>query len=218
MAKNAKDGHSPLGARGPGMNYKPNERDKYLVKDEFAQLVEWADKHDLRLALFVFLGGVAGLRITEARTLPWAAFDRIEGEGMLSVRCLKKRKKLKQGGAAEVIMDVALGPKARVRVLGYMAKLRKPGDQWPFPGRDGKPLSIRQATRWFKTAALGAGLNPKYSYHALRHYRGISAWEANREMKIVASLLRHVKEETSYKYMHMSQKEKHKAVEKIEEI
>lgn len=200
------------------MNYKPNERDKYLVKDEFASLVAWAEKHDLRLALFVFLGGAAGLRISEARTLPWSAFDRVATEGMLSVRCLKKRKKRITGERAEVIMDAPLGPKSKARILGYMAKLRKPGDQWAFPGRAGKPISIRQATRWFKTAAAGAGLNPNYSYHALRHYRGISTWDANREIKAVASVLRHAKEETSYKYMHMSQAEKHRSVARIEEI
>lgn len=200
------------------MNYKPNERDKYLVKDEFARLVAWAEKHDLRLALFVFLGGAAGLRISEARTLPWSAFDRVGTEGMLSVRCLKKRKKRASGDRAEVIMDAPLGPKSKARILGYMAKLRKPGDEWAFPGRDSKPISIRQATRWFKTAAAGAGLNPKYSYHALRHYRGISTWDANREIKAVASVLRHAREETSYKYMHMSQEEKHRSVAKIEEI
>jgi integrase/recombinase XerC len=192
------------------MNYKPNERDKYLVKAEFAKLVAWAEKQSTRLALFVFLGGAAGLRISEARTTPWAALDRLEAEGLIAVRCLKKRK--------EMYVDLALGPKARTRVLRYMKELRHPGDIWIFPGRHGKPLSIRQATKWFKRAAIGAGLNPNYSYHALRHYRGISAWDANRDIKTVGGLLRHAKEETTYKYMHMSQGEKHRAVEKIEEI
>jgi len=192
------------------MNYKPNERDKYLVKEEFSRLVAWAERQDTRLALFVFMGGAAGLRISEARTMPWKAFDRLEAEGLISVKCLKKRK--------EMNVDLALGPKSRLRALKYMKALRKPGDVWAFPGRAGKPLSIRQATKWFKKAALGAGLNPNYSYHALRHYRGISSWDANRDIKTVAGLLRHAKEETSYKYMHMSQGEKHKAVEKIEEI
>jgi integrase len=200
------------------MNFKPRDRDKYLFKEEFAKLVAWADKHDRRLALFIFVGGALGLRITEARTLPWAAFDRLDGERVVEVMRLKKRRKGEDGTSRRVPRrsDIPVNPATAGRLRGYVRALRKAGDSTVFPGRDGRPLSIRQATRWFKRATVGAKLNPNYSYHALRHYRGISAWEATRDIKTVSKLLGHELEETSYKYMHMSNRSLQEAVDKIE--
>lgn len=201
-------------------NFKPRDRDKYMVREEFAKLVHWAEARDPRLALFIFLGGAAGLRITETRTLPWTAFDRLESERAIVVLSLKKRKRMADGSSKKVIRysDVVVDPASRARIAGYIKKIRRRGDKWVFPGREDGPLSIRQATKWFKKAVLGAGLNPNYSYHALRHYRGISLWQANRDIDTVKKLMRHEEAVTTYKYMHMSNEEQRKAVDKTRVI
>lgn len=198
------------------MNFKPRERDKYLTQAEFRQLISWADRQgDPRAALFLFVGGAVGTRIGETRAMLWRDLARLTAERVIEVRCLKKRKR--GGGRKEKIADVAIDEKSAERIVGYIAQMGGPGrpDDPVFPGRSG-PISHRQALTWAKRAMVGAGLNPNYSYHALRHYRGISLWKASRDIELVKRQLRHENATSTYKYMHMSDEEQRANVEKVE--
>lgn len=190
------------------MNIKPLERDKYIRSDEFKALLAWADKQkDKRLWMFIFVGGALGLRQTEARTLNRDInFTQLD-ENTVNVRSLKKRDKRQDGSKRDLpFLTVRADDYTREALRNYLAEFTSDDQPWLFPGRKG-PISARKAVAWFKSAVIGAKLNPRYSYHALRHYRGIILWNTHHNLDLIKKELRHSDIKTSSVYVHMDGKE-----------
>lgn len=189
------------------MNRKPLERDKFIRPAEFNSLLAWAVKQgDKRLRMFIFVGGALGLRQTEARTLNLLDnFSQID-ESVVNIKSLKKGRK---GGKVKEnpFLPVQIDDVTKKEIVGYLRQFTSKDQPWLFPGRNG-PISARKAVAWFKSAVLGAGLNPRYSFHALRHYRGITLWQQTGNLLVVKNELRHADVKVSEKYVHMDGKER----------
>jgi len=89
----------------------------------------------------------------------------------------------------------------------YMKSMRA-NQAWLFESSKypGKHLSPCQLQCIFNAYLMRSGLNPKYSWHALRHGRGVQLWEVSgHDAKVVQDGLRHSSPVTSMAiYAHMS--------------
>lgn len=169
-------------------------RDKYLVDDEFKRLLYQAKnrphinaKRDLAM---LTTGGGCGLRDLELIGLRVGDLDRID-EKVVRVKTAKRRKVQYD--------DVHVPPSVVAALKQYLRSLpperKNPWDRL-------FPLTTRQAGRVFKRYAKLAGLSPRYSIHALRHYRGVAAYAATKDVNFVRESLRHVSLASTMIYVH----------------
>jgi len=185
-----------------GRKLKPTERDKYVVRAEFDKLL-LAAEHDERLFILVWLGGAVGLRATEALTLRKEALKRLS-DSILLVPTLKQK--------GHPVKEVAVDEQTQALLREFAAKQRK---EWLFPGLKGNHLSSAWLRLHFKRLVRAAGLNARYSFHALRHFCGLRLWEGTHDLKLVQDQLRHSSMRMSERYVHMSEKDRVKAVKKL---
>lgn len=180
--------------------YAPkSERDRFLNQREFEKLLLAAD--DLGgdyLFMLVYAGGALGLRVGEAVALARGNFHRLH-ENLVAVATLKRR--------GHPIEEIAIDDESRELFRDYLKMVQ---GRWLFPSSDsqthGGHLSLRQANRLFKQVVLRAGLNPRFSYHSLRHYRGLRLWQSTKDMKFVQLQLRHASMRHTPRYVHMDEK------------
>jgi site-specific recombinase XerD len=199
-------------------NVKPTERDKYMTPKEFRRLVSTAaemfDKPlNDQVSCMIYLGGAVGLRIGEAVSLVrWHC--RSTKRGILYVPTLKQKKLKTKKGKAPCI-GVGIDEFTANMVDDYLKTL--PGRrQYLFTGKSKrKPMPLRSANYYFKKVVLRAGLNPNYSFHALRHYRGLTLWKQTRDLVFVQKQLRHRSVRHTQTYVHMSQEDIVKKVRAI---
>lgn len=176
-----------------------SERDRFLSQGEFEKLLVAADDLGGDYAfMLVYAGGALGLRIGEAVGLSRDNFKRLR-ENLVEVATLKRR--------GHPVEEVAIDDESRDLFREYLAALK---GRWLFPSTDsqarGGHISLRQANRLFKRIVLKAGLNPRFSYHSLRHYRGLRLWQSTRDMKFVQLQLRHASMRHTPRYVHMDEK------------
>lgn len=78
------------------------------------------------------------------------------------------------------------------------------------PSKSGKrkelelPLSKRMAQRVLATYQERAEISNKFSFHALRHGRGVQLYDASKDLQLVKTCLRHDALATSEIYVHLS--------------
>jgi len=165
-------------------------RDKYLDHDEFKALLRTATtrkhKNAVRDLALLAVGGLSGCRVGELVAL---TRDRVLLDNtppLITIYRLKRRK--------PVLDDIAL-PATAARYLAVYLETADPHVRvWP--------ISTTQAARVFKHYAKLAGLNQKYSIHALRHYRGLSLYEATHNLELVREALGHANINTTQIYIH----------------
>lgn len=99
----------------------------------------------------------------------------------------------------------------------YMATL-PPEQDYLFTPRHNrnKPLSCRTLHSIFITHTANAGLGSEYSWHALRHGRGLAIWSAFRDVKKVQEFLRHKHISASERYVHLDPAEKQSMSDTLE--
>jgi len=102
--------------------------------------------------------------------------------------------------------------------LKYIATLPE-GQEYLFTPRHnpGKPISCRTMHSIFITHVEKAGLGPEYSWHALRHGRGLAIWSAFRDIKKIQEFLRHKNISASERYVHLDPAEKQSMSDKLDE-
>ena len=191
------------------MSYAPkSERERFLSQQEFEKLLLAADELGGDYAfMLVYAGGALGLRIGEAVSLSRANFKRLR-ENLVEVATLKRR--------GHPVEEVAIDDESRDLFADYLAALK---GHWLFPSTDsqrpGGHVSLRHANRLFKRVVLAAGLNPKFSFHALRHYRGLRLWQSTKDMKFVQLQLRHASMRHTPRYVHMDEKSRVAVARKV---
>ncbi len=174
------------------------ERERFLSQREFERLLLAAE--DLGgdyLFMMVYAGGALGLRIGEAVALRRECFRRL-AENLVEVETLKR--------TGHPVAEIAVDDCTRDLFREYIGRLTGP---WLFPSPDsqgtGHCLSLRHANRLFKKVVVRAGLNPRYSYHSLRHYRGLRLWQSTKDMKFVQLQLRHASMKHTGRYIHIDE-------------
>jgi site-specific recombinase XerD len=169
----------------------PTRLPKVLSRDEVRRLLEATTSLKYKAAFSVAYG--AGLRISEVVNLKVSDIDsqcmrlRVEqGKGK------KDRYAQLSSVLLEALRDWWREGKRQHQVLD---------NGWLFPGQNPvNPLSARQLSRAFKTVAMQAELDPKYSMHALRHSYATHLLEDKVDIRIIQTLLGHRKIETTTRY------------------
>jgi len=179
------------------------EREKFLTDVEFKKLLVVAERDERAFMLF-WVGGVLGLRVSEAINLSRTCFKRL-GAGLVDVPTLKQK--------GHPVKPVAVDKQTRELFAEYLAKM--PKEQFFLFENDLNAINRKTAHRLFKKYAKLAGLNKAYSFHALRHYRGCKMWKATKDLKFCSSQLRHSQMATTEKYVHMDEREAVKMAEKV---
>lgn len=185
-----------------------SDREKYLLPDEFDNLLHAARKNEYHVLLLMMAGNL-GLRVGELISL------RIEdlrlGEGMVLVKTLKQRK------GHVLIRELAIPPQTMALLKKHIQGRRK---GWIFTGDSSfrgkfrepqsshKHISDRGAQKIFKRYAKSIGLGPRYSIHSLRHYYGMELAKILEKPADVAKALGHKRMETVLWYMHITQGKK----------
>lgn len=172
-------------------------RDKYLVDEEFKRLLYVAKTrphvHAFRDYTALATAGLTGVRAMELLHLRVEDLARIdERPAILRVTRAKRR--------AFVQEDVGLPVTAALALQKYL-RLLPPDEKRPWDRVF--PLTTRQLGRLFKLYARLAGLNSRYSIHALRHYRGLKLYAETKDVLLVKESLGHSKLETTMIYVHV---------------
>lgn len=198
------------------MRAKRTDRDRYLDPGEFRSLLEAASE-DPRAYTLLALAGNLGLRVGEAVRL------RLEDvqETRIAIPTLKKdgltkrekraghtsRGRIRRNQLPRRYESLPL-PEEISDLLQEWIRTSRP-ETWVFPGRAGH-LSERTAERLFERYRGAAGLNGAYSFHALRHTRGMAVQRRERDILAVKTALRHSNLRSSAFYVSMDEEEKRK--------
>ena len=169
----------------------PQRLPKVLSRDEVRRLLEATTSLKYKAAFSIAYG--AGLRVSEVVNLKVGDID---SQRMVLRVEQGKGKKDRHAQLSPVLLDTLRHwwreGKQRSLVLD---------NGWLFPSRDPvNPLSARQVSRVFKTAAAAAELDPKYSMHSLRHSYATHLLEDKVDIRIIQTLLGHSKIETTTRY------------------
>lgn len=149
----------------------------------------------------IFCGFYLGLRVGEAAILEPRHFEHAH-QNVIVIPTLKQRKERKTDRPPEIQLP-EMEPEVVDYIEKYLEKVR--GQRWWFPSRENpsihmSPWSLNQM---FATYAAAAGLPAQYSWHSLRHGRGMMVWAATHDLKAVQAYLRHKTVEMAEKYSHM---------------
>lgn len=171
-------------------------REKYIVDEEFKRLIYAAKTrphvHASRdLALLATAAGAA-LRVQEAISLRHADLMLLGKTSLLSVMSVKKRRYVRD--------DVSLPSYAVVPLLAYVRSLP---DEARLSHLRVFPMQAWQAGQIFKFYSKLANLSPNYTFHALRHYRGLSLYNESKDIVFVKEFMRHESITSTQIYVHV---------------
>lgn len=181
------------------------DRDRFLTQADFRKLLAASkrSRNPDRDHMLFCLAGNLGLRVSEVTGLRLGDFH-FGKKPFVRVRTAKQRVETLDDLPLHPLLEravklylVELGKRALVRFKSlpkpgkFLARHRPdlclfPGDRTPLG-----PLTTRAAEKAFKQAAKAAGLRPRVSFHALRHYRGATVYAATSDLSEVKAAMRH---------------------------
>ena len=171
-----------------------DERDKYLLKNEYKKFIENTPE---QYKLFWEVVFNAGLRISEALNI--SATDILWQENKILITTLKRKD--------HPIIPIII-PKDLINRL------------WKYQEANGKIWKWSRQYSWkmFKSICKKAGLNSKYSPHAFRHAHGVMIADiTNGNMVEIKNRLRHSSIRSTEFYVHCSEVKQKELSNKIEE-
>ena len=174
---------------------RKNERDKYLLKEEYIKFINTCpDKY--RIFWEVIFN--AGLRVSEVLNI--TGQDIIWNENKIIIKTLKRR----YHPAIPVIVPQRIIEQMKL----YKEKKQIDGRLWTF--------SRQFAWQLFKRICIKAGLNAEYSPHALRHAHGVMIADiTNGNVSQIKDRLRHSSTKSTEFYIHVSEKKQKELSQKI---
>jgi len=181
-----------------------NERDKYLLKEEYKKFIENTPE---QYKLFWKIVFHSGLRISEGLNL--TVNDILWNENKLLIATLKRK--------GHPIIPIIISKDLIDELKIY---IKESGRMWKNPAINGRiwKYSRQYAWRIFKSICIKAELNPKYSPHALRHSHGVMIADiTNGNMVEIKNRLRHSSIKSTEFYVHCSEAKQKELSNKIEE-
>lgn len=182
------------------------QRIKYLCEEEKRKLLTVL--RDRKSAerdyfLFSFILNV-GLRVSELASL--------------NVGQVRDRKTLEILGKGGKIREIPLNKATQSHVEGFLKLKKRHGegvfDTDPlFVSRNHNRLSVRAIQRALDKWIVEAGIQTKYSPHALRHSFGTELFSRCKNIRLVQDLMGHSDISTTMIYTHVSKAEMENAVE-----
>lgn len=187
---------------------KPRKEAAWLTGDEFARLLEAANKP--RRAIpglaerdrLVLLALVAtGLRRSELLALDWSDLDLESARPSLLVRCGKGGKPRRQPIASALAHELV-----RLRTTTDPA-----ADRPVFCGLEGGRLQPAILGLIVRRAAARAGIDKRVTAHTLRHTAATWLRQQTGDARLVAAYLGHADLSTVSRYAHVAEEELHDA-------
>lgn len=174
-----------------------NERDKYLLKEEYLKFI---DSTPEQFKLFWKVVFNAGLRISEALSI--LPKDILWNENKILITTLKRK--------GRPVIPVIIPKDIISELQTYLTGKSITDSIWPF--------TRQYAWQIFKTICKKAGLNPRYSPHALRHAHGVMISDiTNGNMIEIKDRLRHSSVKSTEFYVHCSEAKQKELANKINE-
>jgi site-specific recombinase XerD len=98
----------------------------------------------------------------------------------------------------------------------YIANFMKPENVYLFESRPGVHLCKEQVRKIFSHYILLSGIDKLFSWHSLRHGRGVFVWERFENLQMVREMLRQKSLSSTEVYIHMSPQSKEKLRNSLE--
>lgn len=170
-------------------------REKFFDHEEYKRILYAARTrphvHAKRdFALFA-VAGMSGARVSELLGTRIGDFVLSAEPPFVRVERRKQRER--------VIHEVSLPPYAAKAMGAYLRSLEVEQRE---PWRRAFPLTPRQANRLTAMYCKIAGLTMKHSFHAFRHYRGLSLYEETKDLELVREALGHRNLASTQVYVH----------------
>ncbi len=182
--------------------YKKTVRDKYMTRTELLALIrctaERNHKNAFRDRILLILASHVGLRVSEALALKISDFyfdSDFKGCSFNKIP-LKKRKN-------KIQVDKPISEYVGRLVKKYVNTLTANQTYLFVNEKTLKPISRYRAEKIFKYYARKAGLNPKYSFHSLRHTCGFLLLKQYNDISLVMERLDHSYISSTEVYRHM---------------
>lgn len=100
----------------------------------------------------------------------------------------------------------------------YLAESMRPDQRWLIEGHKGEHLSTRMLEVVFGHYVMAAGLDPVYSYHSLRHGRGVMIYERFNDPVMLRDMLRQKSLGATEFYMHLSPAQQQKYLSVLDNL
>ena len=172
---------------------EPRKLPVVLSPEEVARLLEAAPGPGLKYKTALSAAYGAGLRVSEVVALKVSDID---SERMLI--------RIEQGKGCKD-RYVMLSPHLLELLRAWWKQAQPRG--WLFPGRDPVlPITTRQFTRACHEAAEAAGIKKRVSPHTLRHSFATHLLEQSVDIRVIQTLLGHVKLDTTARYTQIATK------------
>jgi integrase/recombinase XerD len=172
---------------------EPRKLPVVLSPEEVARLLEAAPGPGLKYKAALSAAYACGLRVSEVVALKVSDID--------SKRMLIR---IEQGKGRKD-RYVMLSPHLLELLRAWWKQAQPRG--WLFPGRDPVlPITTRQFTRACHEAAEAAGIRKRVSPHTLRHSFATHLLEQNVDIRVIQTLLGHVKLDTTARYTQIATK------------
>ena len=172
---------------------EPRKLPVVLSPEEVARLLEAAPGPGLKYKTALSAAYGAGLRVSEVVALKVSDID---SERMLI--------RIEQGKGCKDRYDM-LSPHLLELLRAWWKQAQPRG--WLFPGRDPVlPITTRQFTRACHEAAEAAGIKKRVSPHTLRHSFATHLLEQSVDIRVIQTLLGHVKLDTTARYTQIATK------------
>ncbi len=186
------------------LRVEETERDWY-EREKYRTLVEAARGIGPAWLVLVLLGGSAGLRRGEIRSLRWMDVD-VPQAGMIRVKKATWRavEGTTKGGRWR---DVPMTPELAAAV----ASLPHTGERVLYTSRN-QPLSSRSIRNWMARVQRHAGLEANGAIHFLRHTFCSHLAAAGVPAKAIQELAGHADLKTTMRYMHLAPGVRHSAI------
>ena len=149
----------------------------------------------------IFLGFYLGLRIGEVVLLNRESFRHINSE-IAYIKTLKTRDNLPERIPPVVEQNVS------IYVRAYLDSAMRDSQKWFFESRPNFHMASSNMRKIFNSYLLKSGLDPMYSWHSLRHGRGVLVWDQFNDLQMVKEMLRQSTLSSAEKYIRMSPKSK----------
>jgi len=200
------------------MNKKKSLTRKHITEEEFSKLLD-VTKND-RDYMLLFICGNFGLRVGELVRLRVSDIVMEDNNYYLRIPTLKRnirkgivKGSIKRGQLPETYEDI---PFPSMEILNFIKKYidKYKLENWFFPWKDSH-LPEYTACRIFKRYAKKIKLNPEYSIHCLRHFKGYQIYKSKTDLKAVQTILRHKSIRTTEVYAEADLETKKKILEDV---
>lgn len=197
------------------------EKYRFLLQEQVSKLLDavatdTANRNRHRDHCALFCGFHFGLRISECAIIDRETFQWI-ADGHVNVQTLKQKKKKQNDPPPRKPID-RIENYAVEYVKNYINSRMHPEQRYLFITRSIKShISARMLDRVFHTYLIKAGLPDSYTWHSLRHARGVFAYESLKDIVKVQKMLRHKSLDSTSQYMHMLEDSKGEDQRKLEQ-